>query len=348
MKPAPRPPGHAGTESGPSWFEEARGAATVYDVAAALGLDRKRNRIGPCPACNKERDRDGRPPIGIGREGLGWRCWSCATGGSAIDLAACAIGGSRIPSDWRPIRDWFAARGWCEPFRPRHGDARPSPPVARPAPVRPIPEAEYPPEGPLRALLGACRPVAHVPAVAAWCSGRGLDPAHVPAAVLPDVYPWPGWWRHDARTWRIVIGAVDNRGHVRSLHARATVAGATPKTKWPAGCKAGGLLFADPWRGRALLRGEAPGVQRVIVCEGMTDYLAMCLAMRQHAGTAVLGATSGGFGALADVRWPLDVRFWCAADEDEAGENYAREMAAALGTGRAVYRVRPPRTIGAT
>ena len=76
-----------------------------------------------------------------------------------------------------------------------------------------------------------------------------------------------------------------------------------------------------------MLRGEA-SPRRVIVCEGMTDYLAA--ACRAPADVAVLGASSGGFGALRGVKIPNGATVVIATDDDKAGDAYAAEIRAAL------------------
>jgi hypothetical protein len=188
-------------------------------------------------------------------------------------------------------------------------------------------EPPYPDRGEVMGLLRACRPIETVPEVAAWCVAGGL-PGRVPAAVLPDVYPWPAWWPFRGRPWRLVASMVDAAGVVRSMHGRATEPVENGKTRWPMDRRATGLLFADPWVGRPMLRGlVAP--TRVVVAEGMTDYLAAaCRYARRD--TAVLGASAGGFLALGMAAIPKSAVVYAWTDPNAAGDRYAAEIVRAL------------------
>lgn len=174
--------------------------------------------------------------------------------------------------------------------------------------------------------------------------------------ILPLAPPWPHWPRwwptRWTRTWRLAIRAFEPDGTFASLHARGVptydpiynghgngdsqpLDDPRPKTRWPAGCNAGGLLFADAL-GLALLRGDAPERLRgVLVVEGLTDMvraalLADELRKRGRSSVAVLGATSGAFKALGDVRWPRGINLYSAVDPDPAGNRYHAEMTAVL------------------
>lgn len=324
---------------GPSWYEDLRRSApSVLDVAEALGLVVRMRRFGPCPACGKD---DPRHQACTPRHGgAGWMCAHCKATGDVVSLAAWVLTGSaRPPPDgWAAVRARLASHGWCSPDDRAHAAWTPP---ARPTRA-PEPEPEYPDARAVLALLRACRPPAHVPAVAEWCRGRGLDVAGLPAGVLPDVYPWPPWWPWGARSWRLVVAACDARGVVRSLHARASPdpGDGAPKTRWPRGCRCTGLLFASP-AARAWLRGAAPAPARLLVAEGITDYLAATQTARRAPGTLVLGAASGGFGALAEAPIPRATRVLVATDPDAAGDRYAAQVLAAIPR-HDVRRVRLP------
>lgn len=313
-----------------SWFDEVRAAAPdVLDVAAALGLTVSRRRFGPCPACGKEDRRHAALTPRHG--GRGWMCAHCKETGDALRLAAWVVTGGPKPdaAGWDRVRGLFAAQGWCS------GEAVPRG-AWTPPPVRAPVEVPFPDPVELRGLLRACRSVGAVPDVQEWCRGRGFGGA-VPAAVLPDVYPWPAWWPFRGRPWRLVVSMVDASGAVRSMHGRATEETDRGKTRWPLERRAGGLLFADPRTARPMLTGKGEA-SRIVVVEGITDYLAV--ASRAPAGTAVLGACSGGFAALGQARITAGAVVYAATDPDAAGERYAGEIAAAFrGTGRDVRRV---------
>lgn len=307
-----------------AWADELRQAAPdILDVAAHLGLIVSRRRFGPCPACG-EGDRH-HPPVTPRHNGRGWLCARCKAHGDAIRLTCwVGLGRDRAQSgdEWGTVRARLAAGGWCS----ADGEAWAwTPPPPRPPP----PELPYPDGRELRYLLGACSPVASSLPVARWCQSRGFDPAHVPAAVLPDRYDWPAWWPYGARPWRLVVSMVDARGVVTSMHGRATENTDRGKTRWPLERRAAGLLFADS-PGRRLLRGaECPEIQRVLVVEGITDYLAA--ASRRHPETAVLGACSGGFAALSALPDVWGGVVYVATDSDQAGQRYAAEVERAVG-----------------
>lgn len=167
------------------WFDEVRQAApNILDVAAALGLEVRRNRFGPCPACGHEEPRH--PPLTVRHGGGGWMCAHCKEYGDAVNLVAVVRCGTKRPTgnQWDAVRAVFAEHGWCV------GDGNRdtwTPPPRRVAPVAPYPDHDQ-----LLGLLGACRKIQTVPPVLDWCKSRGWN-RPVPAAVLPDVYPWPTW-----------------------------------------------------------------------------------------------------------------------------------------------------------
>lgn len=311
---------------GPSWFEEVRASdPRVTDVAARLGMGVQRGRFGPCPSCGKDDRRH--PPLTVRGGGSGWMCAHCKSTGDAVRLVAWMRTGSPKPAtgdEWAAVRQVFADAGWCAP-----GDAG-SARAWTPPPRAPEPEPEYPPAPELMRLLAACRPIADVPEVRAWCDGRGFAPG-IPAAVLPDVFPWPAWWPFRGRPWRLMVSAVDSRGSVRSLHARATEDTDRGKTRWPYGTKSRGLLFADPKVARPMLRGQPVTCRRLYVTEGITSYLALAGTVGPMDG--VIGAANGGFGALAEARIPRSVQVAVATDEgdkDGTGDRYAAEVQVAL------------------
>jgi hypothetical protein len=207
---------------------------------------------------------------------------------------------------------------------------------------------------------------------------KGSDPACVATSGVARMAPRPGtpmpsWWLPAwLETHPIVIGAYDARGVLRSVHARALDADATPKTVWPRGCRASGLFFASH-AGLALLRGEdwtRTEIGRVLIVEGLTDFLSATMwshrerdrhtrepsrfhespGMVDLAGnelgcgcarpTAVLGVTSGSLGAIGDIRWPAGMLVAIGTDADRAGDFYAERILAALPWGVRTVRVR--------
>lgn len=306
-----------------AWFGEVREAAPhVVEVAAALGLGTVRARFGPCPACGRDERRH--PPLTVRHQGAGWMCAGCKATGDAVMLASWVIAGSPRPAGgaWAPVHAFFASHGWCSGEGAADGWT--------PAPRREVLQVPYSDRDELLALLRACRPVEAVPEVAGWCERRGIV-GRVHGAVLPDVHRWPTWWPYRARPWRLVVPMVDALGVVTSMHGRATEDdGGRGKTRCPYDRRGDGLFFADPVVGRPMLRGKARPA-RVVVVEGITDYLAAARhATVDGGGTAVLGGISGSFGAMAQAAIPAGATVYAWTDADEAGDRYASEILRAL------------------
>ena len=292
-----------------TWIDEAdRANPSPLEVAKALGLQVRRNRVNPCPCCGKDAPRH--PSCELGRDG--WKCWTCGAKGKPRALAHAVL------QDWRAVRALFAAQGWCSPYdAPRASTWTPPPP--RPAP----PEAAFPNRDELLRLLSTCRAPKDAPELHAWFHERGWT-RRLPAAVLPDLYRWPKFWPF--REYRLVVSLVDASGKIVSMHGRypsATVPNNMGKTRWPAGCRSRGAFFADPRVARPWLRG-GPAPVAVLVTEGITSYLSAACAVPK--GWAVLGADNGSFPLLPvpDRTIPTFVATDCN-DPDKTGDRYWRE-----------------------
>lgn len=172
--------------------------------------------------------------------------------------------------------------------------------------------------------------------------------------VVPEEYEWPSWWPFEKRSktkgvWTIIVAAWTPKGVLASIHARAKYSpsemqarGLDPgdKTRWPSGHKAGGLLFACS-EALHILRGEPTSCESVWVCEGITDWLAAAVAVRESSlPIAVLGGTSGSFRALEEVVWPTGIRLYSCVDPDPAGEKYHEQILQAVGSKVDVFRPR--------
>ena len=301
------------------WFAEVDAATTTREVAAALGLTVKRRKFGPPPCCG---DNDARGAAGSVRDRL-WVC-KCGAKGNMAGLVKLALG----TQDWREVRAWFAARGWCS------SDGAASTWVA---PVRPPPvEVPYPDADELARFLTLGGPVEDDPEVAAFWHARGFGARTGAAWALPERARWPAWWPLGHRSlYRLACPMYDAHGVVRSVHARAVRdPGTWPdgkprmKTCAPKGVRGDSLLFADPWIAVPMLRGEDVRCD-VLVVEGITDYCAVTSVALP--GLAILGGISGSFKALADVRLPPGCVVFVGTDNDPAGDKYAAEVVAAVG-----------------
>lgn len=323
----------------PGWLEAAR-TVPLPAVAGALGL-RVHRRSLACPACGLDRRGDGDPrgPADV-YPGSRWRCYRCEAGGSGIDLVAHAVVGARLGAGdprWTRVREWFSERGWC--------DAAAAAAAPAPLDAGEMPDLRArPPVDQVRALLLASPRIDdganRFPEVGEFLRRRHLEAGRLGgvARVLPAprAHRWPWWWPESwASSYRLVVPAWEADGTLAALHGRA-VDGASPKTRWPRGGDGEfsyrRLLFACP-RALALMRGRG-GARRVLVCEGITDFLATVQAVvgggERFLGTAVMGGTAGSFPALADVAWPADVRVFAATDPDRQGRVYAQQIADAM------------------
>ncbi len=138
-----------------SWIDAAQ-HVPVFEVAQHFGAAQKgRGASGgscACPACGAQKRHtktgDKRGAVGIRRDGLGWRCFSCDASGDALNLVAYVLAGCRLrdaDSDGRAkVRAWFEAE---------YGTAS-APPAPRPAPAPAAPN--YPPAAEVHRLLSRC------------------------------------------------------------------------------------------------------------------------------------------------------------------------------------------------
>lgn len=344
------------SQSVSDWLAEVH-AQGVARVASAFGYElarRGRSLSMPCPACGQvtrhRKSKDKRGAVEVVGEGLGWRCWQCDATGDAVRLAALVVTGRAVPvrERWADVRRACAERGLCDPD-PR--DTRP-PPKVRPVSPPPLPASapvRRPPPAELAALWAAgIRPAlatvsecAATREAAAYVASRHVnlgdldlfEPELCRILPAPGAYAFPAWWPSRwAALWRWAVLAYEPDGTVGSIHARAVGAsGEAPKTRWPKGCDAGGLLFADS-RGVALLRGQVADVDSVTVTEGLTDFVAASLWAHRTGlnRRAVLGIASGGARAFERVRWPEGMTFYVATDPDKQGERYAAKVRAGL------------------
>ncbi len=334
------------------WLDEAR--RPVTEVAEQLGLAGDPRRGFQCPACGVERRDRYRGAVGVRGDGRGWRCHRCGAGGDGFDLVAWHLGGRRFKeldaAGRGAVRAWFQGHPQTE------------------ASTWTVPLPQRPPRDEVEAIwecslpITSCLPTgaAPDPRAARFLRGRGLleRAATIDAAGLARLTPaakstsWPSWWPQGrAWLWRLVTRAFDAQGQLASLHARAIEERPSsrsgeplPKTLWPGShggprYDAGGLFFADD-AARSLLLREPAALERLLLCEGLTDWLAAAAWARQtgQQGLAVMGGVSGSFPALALLPVPAALDIVVAVDEDAAGQRYLEQIRRAL-PGRTVRRL---------
>lgn len=128
--------------------------------------------------------------------------------------------------------------------------------------------------------------------------------------------------RWHARHYRLVVPLYDGQGDVVNVQARAVV-DVQPKTRFPAGSRIAGSVFADA-RGRELLRGEREP-ESVLFGEGLTDLLAMAIC----SPVPVLAAPGVSHMATAVGTWIRGRTLLLAVDNDDAGEAVVADVSAA-------------------
>jgi hypothetical protein len=89
-----------------------------------------------------------------------------------------------------------------------------------------------------------------------------------------------------------------------------------------------GLLFADPAHARPWLQGRAPAPARILVVEGITDFISV--AGHSLGDLGVLGIESGSAATFACLPLVPGQAVYLATDPDEQGRVYARQIRAAL------------------
>lgn len=341
------------TAPGLKWFERVR-AWPIADAAARVGLEvhiAGHDVSFACPACKKERRHtkggDKRLAAKV-MPNARWWCEPCGAGGDAVALAAAHVTGRTGGIDgrgWSEVRRYCADRGLCD------SNAVPPPPKS----VAEVPKR--PPAEDLGAFWAECRPLADLPPEAPalrYLEARGFAIESLKCATdsvrvaAPEADPSRSWWPAAFQQgWPLVFGAYDHTGTLATLQGRALSSSAEPKTRWPSGCSASGVFFADRLGVTFLQRCSAgecvSGLQAVIIAEGATDTLKLASVVEGLDSTiAVLGYVAGSQHALKKLPWPSEVVCLIAVDDDEAGDRYSGEILRAVNARAPVFRVRPP------
>ena len=334
------------------WIEAAKDLP-FGEAADLMGLQQGRGRSwGPCPCCNSEKrgSTDRRGPIGVRRDGTAWMCHPCGAKGDVIDLVAASIAGSTYRSvdqeSREKVRTWFTEHGY--------GSGNYDRPRERPAPVVRENTRSRPPEPEVRSLWSATTTLVEAlgqepeysKPLSGWLFERRFNPEAVDRLgmirVMPQghQYRWPPWWPHKwARFWRLTTPAYEMTGKFVSMHARSVnLQQRGPKTIWPRGHEAGGLVMANR-RGVMMLRGDTDESSGLIVCEGLTDLIRASLASEaEDLGFAVIAGTCGSFRALSRLRLPRGFKVYIATDPDEKGNEYAQIISRSIKT-KNIYRL---------
>lgn len=314
-------------------------ARPVSAIASALGWLGDDRRGYPCPACG-EATRDGRRGAVFVGASQAWKCYRCDAHGDGLDYLSYALTGKRLrDADAATVKAWLGV-----PAEHRHTQAVPREFVGHISATAEQVAAATPEA--IAAFWGRCVPCPSHP----FLSARRLAPPPNLARFLPaslhrqgePPMAWPEWWPAGrAKTWRLVTRGWrfdgDRDPVAANLHGRAVVDppdfdGRKIKTLWAKGTPSAGLLFWNevPWQSAGLM----------LVCEGMTDWLAASCWATDREGVCVFGVGSGGASAFASIDVPKSADLILATDDDEPGDAYAAAVASHY-RHRKIHRVRP-------
>ena len=322
------------------WIQAAERIA-VTEVAQRLGLTlMKANSIGPCPSCaTKERgSKDKRGAIGIRTDNKGWACHRCGAKGSGIDLVSMCLGGSKFSELSKEYKDKVAA--WFD------GEIRAGANVlTEPKKLR----GQRPPVDEVKDLWKNCLQLHNLDQkdeCISFLSSRNLNlSALAKSGVVrftpkKSDYNWPEWWPAGrSNLWRVVVPAFDDTGNFVSLHGRAICTPEhAPKTLWPKGFEAKGLLMPNRFAVK-MMRGMAVDLDGVLFVEGLTDFLKCSAEVEDlNLNLAVMGGTSGSFDSISKLKIPKGVKIYIGTDPDEQGREYASKIQMQL-KDRVSYRI---------
>lgn len=301
-----------------TWPDEAKARATVEEVAVALGLAIRQKgavRGFTCPVHGKDHS-DGKPSGRIVHKGQGWKCWACDIGGTNVTLACYVLTGQRRPErlDWFRVREWFAARGWCEPFEAGKPHQVIAPPPPKPPPEEP-PPARLPPEE-VAALWSGAWPAFTEERAARWIRARSwaghadhvldvVSALNLARALSPD-HACPSWAGGKRWTWArdgfsLLLPCYDSGGRMAALRARWTGTAHGPGA-WPGEAPEG---WAGPHgpdaTGPAWLETAPPFGGKEVSPAG-AGY-ARGVVYADPVGRWLLGGRSGPVDPMSSIQW---------------------------------------------
>lgn len=300
---------------GTDWFAEWERVEPLLQVEHVYGgvdLRPYGDRLrGPCPLHGG----DNESALSVDPNTLTWYCFTkCQRGGGPLQFM---FGGES------PRGDDFASI--VDELSRRVGDSN-----HKRACVTPLRQGTgYPP------TLPATQPVVGCEHSARWLverMGAGAaemaDSLGVCVALMPsaDNPAWCGDWFK--RGHLLVTGLYDASGILRSMHGRAVMGDGRMKGAMPKGYSVDGLVMANP-TARRMLAYEPERVPRVIVCEGLPDFVTAAIRWPEH---AVFGVFSGGWSPELGGRVPKGTRVTLFRHPDEAGKKMMRAIKQTLGT----------------
>tara|TARA_R110001583_G_scaffold3383_3_gene21785 strand:- start:701 stop:3334 length:2634 start_codon:yes stop_codon:yes gene_type:complete len=306
-----------------SWLDEAK-AENFATVAGRLGMRNKKNRWTPCPACGQSRTSKDPRPIIHNYKGRLWTCNNCKQGGDTLDLVAYYLGGQPFVEmpDKRPVRDFFGSVEDTDRVT-----------ILRQGPT------EYPPTDEVQRLLTSATRLDEYSRtdIDAWLMARAIDPAQATDAyLLSDSFDygrltyvtsssgksmpwWPSFWTQE---YPVVFPLYDHMGLCKSFLGRTMQERTNQtKTRCPIGYNSRGLMLMNK-AARQLANGAQ--YDEIWITEGEMDFL----ALNERTTNPVIGIRSGAVRSLHAIPIGGNPNLLICTDLDEAGDKYAREIAA--------------------
>jgi hypothetical protein len=319
-------------------------------VCHRLGLldGARRQRDGYLVLCPAHKERT--PSCSVRRLNamLLFRCFGCGAHGDVFGLIAAV-------DDLDPRRDFPAIIARAAVISGR--DVRPSRDGG--APFRRGPHSvraagpSYPPQAEVQDVWSRASAVSDAPDVAPWFRARALSSGAVTDFDLCRRLPaghLPSWARIRNQPWSsagyvMVFPTFDAWGRLRSLRAGRLDDG-SPKRVAPRNYTTVGLVMADPVAMNLLRRrGEGTWWQkpclRIVVTEGEPDFLTWASAASDadEDAPAVFGLVSGSWTPEMGAAIPAGSKVIIRTHVDIAGQRYADQVAATLGTGIEIKRL---------
>lgn len=310
--------------------EVKRALSDPVRVAERLGLAKgsQRQAGGLIVCCPVHGDRTPSCSLTRGPDGtLRVKCFGCDFAGTVLHLLA-AVHKLEIRRDFKLVLlEGATLAGLTELASELAGGHEHAPRDLPPQAELP-PDRDYPPADEVRQLWESAVPVEQDEPSQVMLALRGLFPGSDLARAVQGTLP--RWASYQGHTWgstghRVILPVYDPTGQMRSVRAWQVHKVEGPKRLPPAGCKAAGLVLANPPALRWLLE-PGPPIALVIV-EGEGDYLAACQTTPSE---PVVGVGSGSWTQAAADRVPIGSAVAIHTHHDPAGDRYAAEITKTL------------------
>tara|TARA_R100000084_G_scaffold8740_1_gene3037 strand:- start:2552 stop:3523 length:972 start_codon:yes stop_codon:yes gene_type:complete len=320
-----------------SWIAEVKAKHTIVSAFSLLGMQGRRMRYGPCPACGAVRTaQDSRPPVrASGRHS--WWCNACQQNGDILDLVSYSLWGySSKQADFKELKKFFLDRDHIKPPEYKPDDNM----------------SQHPPQGQVKWLLDEAYMMDdHQTPDEVWdyihkrginpiggsarCANKTLDHGQLRWVSNSSGKKMPWWPTAWVNLYPIILPMYDHNGQLRSLHGRSVDPNARRKTSAPLGFSAKGLFFMNQ-KAIHMCRGEYEP-KEVWIVEGEIDFMSL-EQFTDEEDITVIGIKAG---SLNDNLLPIppNAKIFICTDPDDAGDRYAQKIIRQY-SGNTLMRVR--------